>query len=55
MPKTVQQKREEAEARQLVRSSRSIQDQMKLLEARRGNSTEERHNLLRQLENSGDA
>lgn len=50
MPKTIEQKREEAEERAAAYSKRTPEEQLALIEHRRGNSTEERYALLAKME-----
>jgi hypothetical protein len=47
--KTDQQKREEAEQRQRERELRSLQEQLDLIEQRRGESKKEKKRLLERL------
>lgn len=55
MPKTVETKREEAEARKAAHDARTPQEQLALLEHRRGDSTEERYRLLAKIEKADNA
>lgn len=50
MSKSVQQKRNEAEQRRKAHDIRSIQEQLDLIAARRGESKKERQALLDRLE-----
>lgn len=49
-PKTLEVKQQEAEERKAAHGARSPQEQLALLEHRRGDSTEERYRLLAEIE-----
>lgn len=53
MPKTREQKREEAQARAALRAQRSEEDQLAKLEGTRGASKKERAKLLHRIEQRG--
>ena len=53
MPKTIEQKREEAEARAEARAKRTPEEQLALVGTRRGDSYEERCKLLKEMEKNG--
>ena len=46
MPKTLAQKREEAEERQAAHAKRTVEQQLALIEQRPGNSARERERLV---------
>lgn len=50
MPKTIEQKREEADARKVAHDARTPQEQLDLVGTRRGDSYEERCKLLKKME-----